>query len=114
VEYPDHWRTGYRLLDCWCTGPSNRKIAQTAEGEYCGQLAAVENIFTARLADSGVAIHKQLSSKLSSAVSFGKTLGLLANTELMHPSMRKQHETYLALLTESTVCASLPSGWIRY
>ncbi|HEY8158962.1 MAG TPA: FUSC family protein [Methylobacter sp.] len=64
------------------------------------QLAAVETIFTARLADSGVAIHKRITSKFSSAGSFGKTLGLLANTELVYPSIRKRHDTYLALLLE--------------
>ncbi len=64
------------------------------------QLAAVETILSARLADSGVHIHRQLIPKLSSAGSFGKILGLLANAELIHPSMRKQHDTYLALLLE--------------
>jgi multidrug resistance protein MdtO len=64
------------------------------------QLAAIEYIFNARLADSGVVIHKRISSKFPSAGSFGKILGLLANTELVHPSMRKQHDTYLALLLE--------------
>ncbi len=53
-----------------------------------------------RLADSGVNIHERVISKLSSAGSFGKILGLLANAELIHPSMRKQHDTYLALLLE--------------
>ena len=64
------------------------------------QLSAVETIFTARLAYSGVNLHKQVASNLSNAGSFGKTLGLLANTELVHPSLRRQHETYLALLLE--------------
>jgi hypothetical protein len=64
------------------------------------QMAAVETILSARLADSGVKIHDRVISKLSSAGSFGKILGLLANAELIHPSMRKQHDTYLALLLE--------------
>ncbi len=64
------------------------------------QLAAVEYILSTRLADSGVKIHERVISKLSSAGSFGKILGLQANAELIHPSMRKQHDTYLALLLE--------------
>ncbi|MCK9623131.1 MAG: FUSC family protein, partial [Methylobacter sp.] len=64
------------------------------------QLAAVEYILSTRLADSGVKIHERVISKLSSAGSFGKILGLLANAELIHPSMHKQHDTYLALLLE--------------
>jgi hypothetical protein len=64
------------------------------------QLEAVETILSARLADSGVKIHDRVIPKLSSAGSFGKILGLLANAELIHPSMRKQHDTYLALLLE--------------
>ena len=64
------------------------------------QLSAVESIFTARLADSGVNLHKQLASNLSNVSSLGNTLSLLANTTLIHPSLRQQHETYLALLLE--------------
>jgi len=64
------------------------------------QMAAVEYILSMRLADSGVKIHERVTSKLSSAGSFGKILGLLSNSELIHPSMRKQHDTYLALLLE--------------
>ncbi|MDD1632192.1 MAG: FUSC family protein [Methylococcaceae bacterium] len=64
------------------------------------QLAAVETIFSARLTDSGVTIHDRVISKLSSPGSFGKIMGLLANAELIHPSMRKQHDIYLALLLE--------------
>jgi multidrug resistance protein MdtO len=82
----------------WAIKPQDpRKQLKAA---IAAQLAAVETIFTVRLADSGVAIHKRIISKLSSAGSFGKTLGLLANTELVYPSMRKQHDTYLALLLE--------------
>jgi len=64
------------------------------------QLAAVEYIFSARLADSGVNIHKRVISKFSSAGSFSKILGLLSNAELIHPSMHGRHDTYLALLLE--------------
>ncbi|MGJ0486446.1 MAG: FUSC family protein [Methylomicrobium sp.] len=65
-----------------------------------GQLAAVESILSGRLADSGVSGHDRAIAKLSSPGSFGKIMGLLANAELMHPSLRKKHETYLALLLE--------------
>jgi len=64
------------------------------------QLAAVEYIFSERLADSGVNIHERVISKFSSAGNFGKILGLLANAELIHPATHKQHDTYLALLLE--------------
>ncbi|MDD5276591.1 MAG: FUSC family protein [Methylovulum sp.] len=64
------------------------------------QLAAVESIFSARLADSGVNIPNRLAPTLSSTGNFGKILGLLANAELIHPAMRQQHDTYLALLLE--------------
>ncbi len=64
------------------------------------QLAAVEYIISARLADSGENVPTGGVSKLSSAGSFGKQAGLLANAELMHPSMHKRHDTYLALLLE--------------
>jgi len=64
------------------------------------QLAAVEAIFTARMADSGINIHKQVNRKHPTAGSLGKILGLLANAELIHPTLRQQHESYLALLLE--------------
>jgi multidrug resistance protein MdtO len=82
----------------WAIKPQDPR--KQLKATIAAQLAAVETIFTARLADSGVALHKRIISKFSSAGSFGKTLGLLANTELVHPSMRKQHDTYLALLLE--------------
>lgn len=64
------------------------------------QLVAVECILSGRLADSGEPIHRQGISKLSKVGNFGKIQGLLENAELIHPSMRKQHDTYLALLLE--------------
>ncbi|MFA5983459.1 MAG: FUSC family protein [Methylococcaceae bacterium] len=64
------------------------------------QLSAVEGIFTARLSYSGPNHEKQAASKLAGVSSFGKMQGLLANTELIHPSVRQQHGTYLALLLE--------------
>jgi len=64
------------------------------------QLEAVEHIFSGRLADSGVNTHNREISKLSSAGSFGKIQGLLANAELIHPTLHKRHDTYLALLLE--------------
>jgi multidrug resistance protein MdtO len=82
----------------WAIKPQDpRKLIKES---IAAQLTAVETIFAARLADSGVNLHKQVSANLSSAGSFGKTLSLLANTELVHPSLRQQHETYLALLLE--------------
>lgn len=65
------------------------------------QLASVECILSTRLADSGVTIgHNQVIAKLASAGSFGNAMGLLANAELIHPAVRKRHDTYLALLLE--------------
>ena len=64
------------------------------------QLAAVETIFTTRMADSGVNIHKRVIRKHSTAGSLGKILGLLANAELIHPTIRQQHDSYLALFLE--------------
>jgi multidrug resistance protein MdtO len=82
----------------WAIKPQDPR--KQLKATIAAQLAAVEIIFTARLADSGVTIHKRITSKFFSAGSFGKTLGLLANTELVYPSIRKRHDTYLALLLE--------------
>ena len=82
----------------WAIKPQDpRKLLKES---IAAQLSTVETIFAARLADSGVNLHKQVAANLSSAGRFGKTLGLLANTELVHPSLRAQHETYLELLLE--------------
>jgi multidrug resistance protein MdtO len=64
------------------------------------QLAAVEYIFSARLADSGVNIHERVISKFSHAGNFSKILGLLENAELLHSTVRTQHDIYRALLLE--------------
>jgi len=64
------------------------------------QLAAVESIFTTRMADSGVKIHKPVIRKHATVGSLGKILGLLENAELIHPTLRQKHEYYLALLLE--------------
>jgi multidrug resistance protein MdtO len=64
------------------------------------QMEAVESILSGRLADSGVTIHDRVIAELSSPGSFGKIMGLLADAELIHPTMRKQHDIYLALLLE--------------
>ncbi len=64
------------------------------------QLAAVEYIFSRRLSDSGVHSHSSADIKHSDSGSFGKIQGLLANAELIHPALRYQHDTYLALLLE--------------
>ena len=70
------------------------------QANIAGQLAAVAYIFSMRLADSGMSSHEQVSPKPVSAGNFGKILGLLENAELIHPSLYKQHDTYLALLLE--------------
>lgn len=64
------------------------------------QLAAVEHTFHVRMADSGVHSHKQEAIKPPNVGSFGKLLLLQANAELIHPDMRKRHQTYQALLSE--------------
>jgi len=64
------------------------------------QLAAVEHIFSERLADSGVHSHKSEAPKPGVAGGFGKLLGLLNNAELIHLSLAQRHATYLALLLE--------------
>ena len=64
------------------------------------QLSTVETILTARLAGNGVNRHERETSILSNPGLFGKIHDLLTHAELIHPSMRKQHDTYLALLVE--------------
>jgi uncharacterized membrane protein YccC len=70
------------------------------KASIAAQLAAVEYIFSARLADSSVNIHKRFISKFASADSFSKILSLLSNAELIHPAIRNRHNIYLALLLE--------------
>ncbi|MGJ0428641.1 FUSC family protein [Methylobacter sp.] len=64
------------------------------------QLAAAEAIFSRRLADSGVAGPHKAVHKAAGAGQFGKLQALLGHAELLHPSMRRHHGTYLALLQE--------------
>lgn len=64
------------------------------------QLAAVEHIFIARLADSGAHSHKPEAPKNPGVGNFSRLLALLANAELIHPSLHKRHATYTALLLE--------------
>ena len=64
------------------------------------QLAAVEHIFSERLADTGLYDHSPEAPKQSSAGGFGKAMGLLTNAELIHPLLQQRHDTYLALLLE--------------
>lgn len=64
------------------------------------QLAAVEYMFSVRLADSGACHNRPEVSRHRSVSSLGKLLGLLANAELIHPSMHKRQATYRALLLE--------------
>ncbi len=70
------------------------------KASIAAQLAAVETILSTRLADSGVAIQKRTIPKPATPDSLGKTLTLLSNAELIHPSIHQQHDTYLALLLE--------------
>ncbi|OQK15584.1 fusaric acid resistance protein [Methyloprofundus sedimenti] len=71
------------------------------KASIAAELAAVEHIFSTRLADSGIHSHRPVVlSKHSDAGSFGKILALLSNAELIYPAMRNQHDTYLALLLE--------------
>jgi uncharacterized membrane protein YccC len=75
--------------------PSRLLAAGMAE-----QLAATEAIFSGRLADSGVAGQHKAVHKAAGAGQFGKLQALLGHAELLHPSMRRHHGTYLALLQE--------------
>lgn len=68
--------------------------------DIAGQLAVVEYLFTARLADSGAHGHRPEAPKQIGAGNLGKLLGLLANAELIHPALRERHDTYRALLLE--------------
>ena len=70
------------------------------KANIAAQLLTVEHIFSVRLADSGVPSQKPEVPKHPGVGDFGKLLILLANAELIHPSMHKQHETYQALLLE--------------
>ncbi len=64
------------------------------------QLAAVEAIFSGRLADAGVPGQHKTAHKTAGPGQFGKLQALLGHAELLHPSMRRRHETYLDLLQE--------------
>lgn len=64
------------------------------------QLSAVEAIFSGRLADAGIEGQPKTGHKAAGAGQFGKLQALLGHAELLHPSMRRQHDTYLDLLQE--------------
>jgi multidrug resistance protein MdtO len=64
------------------------------------QLGAAEAIFSRRLADSGAGGQYKVVHKAAGAGQFGKLQALLGHAELLHPSMRPHHGTYLALLQE--------------
>ncbi|WP_415880314.1 FUSC family protein [Methylomonas sp. TEB] len=70
------------------------------KAEIATQLAAVEYIFSARLADAGAYSPRPDASMHAAAGSLGKLLGLLANAELIHPGLHERHPTYRALLLE--------------
>lgn len=64
------------------------------------QLAAVEAIFSSRLADAGVTGQQKTLPKAAGAGQFGKLQALLGDAELLYPSIRRQHDIYLNLLLE--------------
>lgn len=64
------------------------------------QLAAVEAIFSGRLADAGVPGQHKTTHKTAGAGQFGKLQALLGHAELLHPSMRRRRDSYLDLLQE--------------
>ncbi|MEC4749437.1 FUSC family protein [Methylomicrobium sp. Wu6] len=64
------------------------------------QLSAVENILGAHLTDDNANSDDKKRHKLLTPGSFGKTHDLLTHAELIHPSLYKHHDTYLALLIE--------------
>jgi hypothetical protein len=70
------------------------------KASIAAQLAAVEYIFSVRLADSGLANFRPEVLKHPGVGDFGKLLALMANAELIHPDLQKRHETYLLLLLE--------------
>jgi len=70
------------------------------KADIATQLAAVEYIFSARLADAGAHSPRPEAPMHAAAGSLGKLLGLLANAELIHPALHERHETYRALLLE--------------
>ena len=73
------------------------KLLQTSIG---AQLAAVEQVFIGRIADSGLPVDRSATLPHSVVGSFGKLLTLLENAELIHPDLQKHHETYRLLLLE--------------
>ncbi|CAD6876887.1 FUSC family protein [Methylomonas fluvii] len=70
------------------------------KAEIATQLAAVEYIFSARLADAGAYSPRPDTAMHAAAGNLGKLLGLLANAELIHPGLHQRHQTYRALLLE--------------
>lgn len=64
------------------------------------ELAAVAAIFSGRLADAGVAGQQKPPHKPAAGGQFAKLRALLGHAELLHPTMRRQRDTYLALLLE--------------
>ncbi|MDT4328290.1 MULTISPECIES: FUSC family protein [unclassified Methylomonas] len=64
------------------------------------QLKAAETIFLGRLSDSEARRPRRASVKPSSIGLFGKLQTLLANSELLHVSIRRRHAAYLELLQE--------------
>ena len=82
----------------WAIKPQDPRTLLKASIEQ--QLSKVETIFIKRLSDSGVNSYKPLTSNLSKVDSLSSALALLDNAKLVHPSMRQQYDTYLALVLE--------------
>lgn len=64
------------------------------------QMAAVEQMLDARIADSNGQIRPRAVPEPAAAGGFGKRVGLLEHVELMHPSLRGRRRTHLELLVE--------------
>ncbi len=73
---------------------------QLLQASIAAQLAAVERVFSGRLADSGLPGYQPEALPHPTVGSFGKLLALLENAELIHPAIEKRHDTYRLLLLE--------------
>jgi uncharacterized membrane protein YgaE (UPF0421/DUF939 family) len=84
---------------------------QLLKTSIAAQLAAVEHLFHARMADSGWHAPRPAVTKRLHPGGLGKALGLLANAELLHPGLQRRHDTYQALLLEIDGLLQL-SSWL--
>ena len=70
------------------------------QASIAAQLAAVEQVFIGRMADSGLPVDRSAALPYPIVGNFGKLLTLLENAELIHPDLQKRHDTYRLLLLE--------------